>query len=632
MLNKVQSYNPNFNAARVNILATADNHGNVMSLPRLIKTVENNAKEIFPKSGERSTLNLFTIVGDWFINPSKSGFITHPEMKNGDLQNAALLKTIDHIRSIAAKEGSKHSDGNKVSPLEVLYTMGNHCLDAGTNFILGVMKKNPMKSVITNVNLEKSPAIKQAMEGNDNIVKSQVYAIPDDKNPDLTHHILFVSATIPSMDFYNPGLCEGLEFYDNSNRKDTSLEEKDLQGTIKSIKDEVDVFKEKYPKGAVILMSHMGAKLSEIVQKNVPQINHILNGHDHKNTQSNVGKTSINSLGKDNEMIKAINFEFDDKGDFIKATMTPYFTATTLADGLEKHPFQLFLNECFEKDLKPLITLDEVKTESNVEGRKSALPNATEKVLNNLGIKDDDLKERLMQDDNFKSLILSEAEKLLTEEGSVEKGLDKLTYGNEIRYSNSYLMNYLTSVIKSEIKHNINKDIFALGIQSSAIRGGLKNGADNLRVMKVFDGVSEDLSDLKIGDVKGEELAEMIIENVRENLKAPTRNTIMHWSDVQINRTMIDDILKGRIEGKLTDAVRVRNKITKQFEPIDLQETYKIVVSRKFLVKDDLKWPPLIRDRFESIHKTYDMLFRDFLERNDYKLHITPKAKEARII
>ena len=56
-----------FRAARGNILAIGDVHGNTMTLPRVLKTIENNAKDIFYKSGEVSTANFFTIVGDWFI-------------------------------------------------------------------------------------------------------------------------------------------------------------------------------------------------------------------------------------------------------------------------------------------------------------------------------------------------------------------------------------------------------------------------------------------------------------------------------------------------------------------------------------------------------------------------------------
>ena len=116
------------------------------------------------------------------------------------------------------------------------------------------------------------------------------------------------------MDFYNPGLCEGLEFYDNSNKKDANLTENDIQGTIKSIKKEVDDFKEKYPKGAVVLLSHMGGRLSEIIRSNIPQINHILNGHDHKTFDDLVGKTLILSHGQGGEFYRGIHFNIEDDG------------------------------------------------------------------------------------------------------------------------------------------------------------------------------------------------------------------------------------------------------------------------------------------------------------------------------
>ena len=634
MITRVQSGSPDFKAARINILATADNHGNIMQLPRVLKTIENNAKEIFPKAESPSTFNFLTIVGDWFINPSKKGLFTHPELSNGDMQNLAMLKTIDSVKVLLKKLAAKTSGiiSGKTAELNVLFTPGNHDLDAGDKFLLNVMKKNPMKTLITNVDLNKSPAVQEAMSLSDNIVKSAVYSIPDDKRDDLLHKVLFVSATIPSMDFYNPGLCKGLEFYDNSNKKDANLTEADIQETINSIKEKVDDFKLENPKGAVVLLSHMGGRLSEIIRSNVPQINHVLNGHDHKNVQSNVGKTSINSLGKDNEMIKALNFEFDDDGNLIKATMTPYFTETTVADGLEKHPFQIFLNDFFEKDLEPLVSLGEIKSEKAVEEAESRFPQQVEALLIKLGITDLDQRTALMKNDSFRELIFSEASKELEKSESVNKGLNKLTYGNEIRYQNSYLMNYLTSAIKRTVREKYDSDVFTVALQSSIVRGGLEDGADNLRVMKVFDGVSEDLSNLRIGDVKGEELVGLIVENVLANLKAPTRNTIIHWSDVQVNRSLIEAIKSGKAEAKYSDAVRVRNKLTKEFEPIDMQENYKMVIGEKFLVKDDIEWPGRIRERFVSLEKTYDELFREYISSVNYKLHITPKTKEQRII
>ena len=629
MINKIQGSTPSFQAARVNILATADNHGNLMSIPRLLKTVENNADKIFPKAGDKSTLNFAAFVGDWFINPSKRGFITHPELSNGDIQNMALLKTIDIIRGAVQSAAKK-----PMFFFKALYEAGNHCLDAGDGFLLNVLKKNPMTALITNVNLDKSPAVREAMNETDNLVKSAVFEVPDDKNPDLMHKIMFLGVNIPSMPFYCPGLLTGMEYYDSCEKKDANLSEADLAGTIESVKQEVDKFKQENPKGAVILLSHMGNRLSEYVCKNVPQINHVLNGHDHENKQSNIGKTSINSLGKDNEMFKSISFEFNDAGDLEKVSMTPYFPETTVPDGLEKHPMQLFLQDFFAKDLEPLISVTELK--GNVEDTGLSKNPITQEFmssyLNKLGISSAAEQEKLMKHDKMKEILEEAALKELEETNSVEQGLTKLSYGNEIRHSNSYLMNYLTSAIKRAVRENIEPDVFTVAIQSSIVRGGLEDKANNLNVMKVFDGVSEDLSNLRVGNVKGSELVGIIVENVLSNIKAPTRNTLIHWSDVQVNYSMIENIKNGNSMNEYSDAIRVRNQKTKQFEPIDLNEDYKMVIGEKYLVKNDIEWPAKIRDKFVSINKTYDQLFRDYITSINYKLFITPKTKEQRFI
>lgn len=629
MINKIQPGTPSFQAARVNILATADNHGNLMSIPRLLKTVENNADKIFPKAGERSTLNFAAFVGDWFINPSKKGFITHPELSNGDLQNLALIKTIDMIRETV------HSVAKKpMFFFKALYEAGNHCFDAGDKFLLNVLKKNPMTSLVTNINIEKSPALQEAMRESGNIVKSAVYDVPDDKNPDLIHKILFLGVNIPSMPFYCPGLLKGIEYFDSCGKKDADLTEDSIQGTIKAVKNEVDTFKKENPKGAVILLSHMGGRLSEIICKNVPQINHVFNGHDHENIQSNVGKTSINSLGKDNEIFKAVSFEFDDNGDLSKVSMTPYFPGTTVADGLEKHPMQIFLQEFLAKDLKPLVSLGELKEndDSEILNTKESSPEILNSYLLKSGVSSKYDLESILKFPEIKKILEEAAFRDFEESHLVERGLTKLTYGNEIRYSNSYLMNYLTSAIKRTIRDKIDSEIFTVGIQSSIVRSGIEDKANNLNVMKVFDGVSEDLSKLKIGNIKGEELVGLITENVISNIKAPTRNTLIHWSDVQVNYSMISDIKSGNSMYNYSDAIRVRNPLTKQFEPIDLNQEYKMAIGEKYLVKNDIEWPAKIRDRFKSIDKTYDQLFREYISGVGYKLFITPKTKEQRFI
>ena len=626
MIRPINTYNPTFKAARANILATADNHGNLKSLPRVLKTVENNANAIFKDADKPSTQNFFAIVGDWFINPGKKGFLTRPELSNGDLQKMALIETIDLVRRQVADK----ANGNKYH-FHSLYTMGNHCLDSGTDFMVDVMKTTPMSTLVTNVNLDKSEKIKQTMSETPRVVKSKVYEIPDDKKSSLKHKIMFLGVTIPSMDFYNPGLCDGLEFYDNSNKKDANLKEEDIQGTIEAVREEVDRFKKENPKGVVILLSHMGSRLSEIIQKNVPQINHILNGHDHENTQTNVGKTSVNSLGKDNEIIKSLSIEFDDKGNFVRSTMTPYFPETTLADGLEEHEMQKFLNENFERDEEPLVTIAEYRSEQAIEEENKRKSYFIDNVLMKMGLAPVGGDPNKIENQYLREIVETEAQKDMDETFGVKKGITKLTYGNEIRLQNSYLMNYLTSAIKRAIRDNIDENIISVGIPSSMVRGGLENGSDNLKVMKIFDSVSEELSELKIANLKGSEIVDLINENVTENIKAPTRSTLIHWSDFEVNKSLIDKINKGESNALPEYAIRVRNQSTKSYEPIDVNREYRVVLPQKYLVKTDIQSPNKIREKFTSLNTTYDKVFRNYLRSIDYKIQITPKVKEQRI-
>ncbi len=551
-----------FKSANVNILATSDNHGNVHSLPKFVRTVEANKNAIFPKAEEKSTLNIFAIAGDWFINPSKRGFITKKNMTNGDIQLGFLKRTIKHIKKLS---GGKN--------FETIFTMGNHDLDGGDKFIYKVIQSAPMKTLITNVNIENSPGIKNLLEkDNSKCCKSVVYEVEDDKNPNLKHKVLFLGITIPTMEFYNPGLLKDMSFFDNGNVKDADLSEEKIMGTINSVKKEVEKFKKENPKGAVVLSSHMGNVLSKIVRDNVPEIDVILNGHDHKYLTSIKGKTNINSLGKDNELIKSLNLHFNDNGDLEDVDMNSFFSGLTLLDGIESHPMQLFLNDSFSEDMKPIVKLKDTK-------------------------------------------------KILTE----------LDYGDEIRYSNSYLANYLTSAIKRSIR-DVEPEVFSVGLQSSIIRGGIKDKSNNLDLMKIFDGVSEDLSNLQIGNVTGKELTGLITENILGNLKAPTRNTIIHWSDIQIDRTLISDIAKGQSDKQYKDAIKVRNQITKEFEPIEDDKEYKIVLADKYLIKNDIEWPQKIRNKFVSLNQTYDNMFREYLEEIDYDVRITDKTREKRVL
>ena len=534
-----------FKAAQVNIVAMSDNHGNVQNLPQLVGTIDKNKGDIFKKADEKSTLNMFAIAGDFFMNPHKKGYMTKPELSNGDIQANFLNKVVNTVKGIVKNN------------FDTVYSLGNHCYDGGDEFVFNKLKDEPVKTLVTNVDLEKSPLVTGLMKDHKNIVKSQVYEVQDDKNPNLKHDVMFVGVTIPSL----KGKLTKTELYDNCNKKDTQLTENDLQGTFAVLNKEVEAFKEKHPKGAVVLLSHMGAPISKMIQKNVPNINVILNGHDHTRDNAEQGGTIINSLGKDNEIVKSVNFRFNDDGDLEDVGYNMYITENSAPDKEVK----TFLDKNFEEDVKPLVKMH---------------------------------------------------------------GASELEYSDKIRYANTELTNFLTSTVAEEARKEI-PDLDSVALQSSYVRGGIKEGSTNLNLLKIFDGIDVESQNLNVGNVKGNQLVDIISKNVKSNLEAPTRNTLIQWSDFQVNRTMIEQISKGESKNSYADAVKCRNQQTGKFENIDLNKDYKIILSNKILSKKDFKE---VKDNFKSINKNYDDFFRANIKGKNYEVNVDNKVKEQRVL
>lgn len=555
---KVQQINGgiNFQSARLNMIVSSDNHGNLTTLPEFFNAIEKNKDDIFQKAQEPSTLNLFINAGDFFINPSKKGFLTSPKSTNGAIQKKFLGELIEDVKGLLPKEAR----------FDALYTPGNHCFDGGDKTLFELISIPSMTTVLTNLDKSTSKIPKNKL------VESKHYQIPDSEDPNYKHHVLVLGVTIPTMKFYNPGLLKDVHFVNDSDRKDTHLNKENLTETFGLLKEKVDEFKEKYPNGIVMLNSHMGTRISKMIRDEVGGIDEIFDAHQHDCSTTSKGNNRITSLGKDNEIVKLISLEIEKNGDIERETDT-YFTKAYELNGLEANKLKDLLDETFQKDVFPIIKMNDPKHE-----------------------------------------------------------LTELELTPNIRYANSHLANYLTSAIKRSIRE-VHTDISAVGLQSSIIRGGIKDNSNNLELMKVFDGVSEDLSGLKIGNVKGEDLVGLIVENIDANIKSKKRNTIIHWSDIQVNRTLIGDILAGKEKDKtFYDAVKFRINAQFPFEKIDPNKDYKIAIADKYLVKDDIKYPAKIRDNFVSIGKTYDALFRQYLESTDYNILITDKTKENRVL
>lgn len=534
-----------FKAAQVNIIAMSDNHGNVHNLPKLVGTIEQNKGDIFKKADEKSTLNMFAIAGDFFMNPHKKGYMTKPELSNGDIQANFLNKVVNTVKGFVKNN------------FDTVYAPGNHCYDGGDEFLYNKLKDEPVKTLVTNVDLEKSPLVSDLMKTHPDIVTSKVYEVQDDKNPALKHNVLFMGVTIPSL----KGKLTKTELYDNNNKKDTQISEADLQKTFEVLNKQVQEFKEKHPKGAVVLLSHMGAPISKMIENNVPNINVILNGHDHTRDNANDGKTMINSLGKDNEIVKSVNFKFDDDGNLKDVGFNMFITENSA----ENKDVKAFLDKNFVEDVKPLVKM---------------------------------------------------------------KGASELEYSDKIRYANTELTNYLTSTVAEQARKEM-PDLASIALQSSYVRGGIKEGSNNLNLLKIFDGIDVESQNLNVGNVKGSEIVDIIAKNVKSNLQAPTRNTLIQWSDFQVNRSLIEQIEAGKSDKTYQDAVKCRNQQTGEFEAIDMNNNYKILLSNKMLSKKDFAQ---VRENFTSINKNYDDFFRANIKSKNYEVDVNAQVKEQRVL
>ena len=137
--------NLSFGQANINIAALSDTHGQIDKCAAIQDTYEKNKNQIHPDGKNPSNKNVLAVVGDWFMNPTRKGYLSFKETI-GDMQGKFLGDMIDRMKS---------GLGN----LTTLYTPGNHCLEGGDSFLFDKTKKCDMTTVMTNVNVENSKSI-----------------------------------------------------------------------------------------------------------------------------------------------------------------------------------------------------------------------------------------------------------------------------------------------------------------------------------------------------------------------------------------------------------------------------------------------------------------------------------------
>ncbi len=605
--------NVNFKSAIFACAAMSDSHGDTKNPPKAELALNDNYKKVFndinplnpdDRVKPSSIYTAFLHSGDFLMNGAVKGYRDKTKC-SADYQFAALEKLSD----IFGKR-IKESLGDEVVYKKFL-TLGNHDFDGTDKALWGYLKNSKFTTVVTNMDLDKSPKVKQLMNENNNIVTKQIISIPDDKNDirrengeeELFHKVMILGVTIPSIPFYNPTLHPDTHFLDESNKKDVKLTKKDLMKTLTCISRTVKEFKEQNPKGAVIVMSHTGNPISNMIRNAAPGINFIFNGHDHENIVRHIGKTTIQSLGQNNDQIKFFKLFFDD------FSQDEYGNIT----GGE------------------LTVIDKSSTYSTKYTNDNRLSGTEmQKWINDNLAKDDDAE-------NYPAMWYSCPDPKYA-------AYKTLKYDeHQVRALNSPLANFLTSSIASEIRRMpdlYGKNVASVALQSSVIRSGIQEKMSNMDMIRIFNGLGESLSTLSVGYVTGDELSGIIAENVFSNLESD-RNTMLQWSDVQINKDMLKDIKEGKSDKSPIDAIKMRNLKTETamtpstWEDVDPDKEYKVVLPTKYLMKDSLKYVPVIKDRFHVVedenYRTMSQLLRSL---NDHNGGITfrPKVSEERVI
>ena len=91
-----------------------------------------------------------------------------------------------------------------------------------------------------------------------------------------------------------------------------------------------------------------------------------------------------------------------------------------------------------------LFKISEYKSEGAIEEEERVKANFVDLILTKMGLKPVGGNPRDIKNEFVRSIVEEKVRQNMKEIFGVNRGITKLTYGNEIRYNNSYLMNFLT--------------------------------------------------------------------------------------------------------------------------------------------------------------------------------------------
>lgn len=544
-----------FKGATVNINAISDTHGMLENCAAAYEVIKNNSSDAFISEG-KGKRNLFMVAGDWFMAGDTEGYLSRQNAVAQDFQLEFFNEFTKKLKTFARD-------------LRTFFTIGNHDLDCGADKLNESISKMDAITVSSNVDLEKSSGCRENILSG-KLKNSYIMHIEDDgpefkdgKKNDLTHQVLVLGLSPVNMSFYNKKADYGksITFADDTMLCQDDLGEAQYEKTFEALETQIKEFKNNYPKGVVVLMSHVGTKPTEIFLKRNKDIDLVLSGHDHLDSTHDIDdnpKRKFVNLSQNFGKVENIKIRIDDDGNIKDMETKPLSTEGITGKG---NDMWQYFKETFACDLVERYPIS-------------------------------------------------------------SDGLEYLDV-KEVRNENNHLANYVNDVILSEIQKTA-PDVKIFGLNASAYRSGLPTnslrGANNLELMLVLNGLKEYSADIFVNEISGKELIEIIHQNLKFNQDGAqkvdpgeeNRKPLMQYSGLLIDKHLKDfDTEKTPIED-----LRQFVRLEETGEPVELETKYKVANVFKWLLKSEYTDIKRLRDEAVKLGNTNaKRLFREYFER-----------------
>lgn len=293
----VQNNNPSFKAATVCINALSDTHGELLLANSAVEEMRRRKNDIFTHEG-RGNSNIIAVCGDWFMDGAKTGYLSAPEKPLAKFQLEILNEFFNQIRQIAARCVN-------------LFSIGNHDFDGGVPLLDEVLSNMDADVIATNLDIEKSEGFARSIQGG-KIFNEKIVEVEDDKDPNLTHKLLFLGIMPVNLQMYQKKL-DGVSLSDLNDKPLAMVNEDDYRQTLEVCKNKISDFKKENPNGIVILLCHAGADFADNLAREA-NIDLVFDGHEHKIKTRIVNKTPIIPLSQNFQKIANARIKINDDG------------------------------------------------------------------------------------------------------------------------------------------------------------------------------------------------------------------------------------------------------------------------------------------------------------------------------